>query len=119
MNDIDRHREPAGNGFIYRFSNGFEPSIIADPHRPLRFEIYVPGEIGREITRHLGGDGGGLLVGLTTEQAETKLAQIAALPRLDPDDPNPAVLAEFSTFDGAPPILTFRDGSQQYGPYTA
>jgi hypothetical protein len=92
MDDIDRYRKPAGNGFVYRFPNGFQPSIIPDPRRPLRFEIHIPGALRADIAEHLGGDGSGLIVGLTTEQAEAKLAQIAALPAFDPDDPNPTVL---------------------------
>lgn len=59
-----------------------------------------------------------MIAGLTTDQAEAKLLQIALLPTFDPGDPNPVVLAEVSAFEGAGPILTFRDGSQQYGPYT-
>lgn len=112
---INSYREASGAGWRYPFPNGYQPSVIPDPHFPLRFEIYVPGERGREVADRLGGQGN-LIVGLTTEQTEAKLAQIAMLPALDPADPNPAVLAEPSTVDG-PPVLTFRDGSQQYGPY--
>lgn len=115
MLDIDRYREQSGNGWHYCFPNGHSPSVIADPRSPLRFEIYVPGELGREIAGHLGGQGN-LIIGLTTEQVEAKLAQIAALPVFDPADPNPVVHMEPSAFDGAW-VRTYRNGSQQYGPY--
>jgi hypothetical protein len=115
--NIDRYCEQAGNGWLYHLPNGYQPSIIPDPHSPLRFELYVSGPNRVEVAQRLGGQGG-LIVGLTTERAEAKLTQIALLPTFDPGDPNPVVLAEPSTFDGQPPVLTRRDGSQQYGPYT-
>lgn len=115
--DIDRYCEQSGNGWIYRFPNGYQPSVIYDHRSNLRFEIYLPSaDNGHEVIDRLGGQGG-LIVGLTTDQAEAKLAQIALLPTFDPGDPNPVVLVEPSTFDGAY-IRTYRDGSQQYGPYT-
>lgn len=80
--NIDRYREESGNGWRYRFPNGYQPSVIADPHSPLRFEIYVPGENGRKVANRLGGQGN-LIIGLTTEQAEVKLSQIALLPAND------------------------------------
>jgi hypothetical protein len=80
--NIDHYREKSGNGWRYRFPNGYQPSVIVDPRSPLRFEIYVPGENGRKVTTRLGGQGN-LIIGLTTEQAEAKLAQIALLPATD------------------------------------
>jgi len=116
--DIDRYCDPSGNGWRYRFLNGYQPSVAIDHRSNLRFEIYLPSaDNGHEVIKQLGGQGG-LLIGLTTDQAEAKLTQIALLPTFDPGDPNPVVLAEPSAFDGQPPVLTFRDGSQQYGPYT-
>lgn len=116
--NIERYSEASGAGWVFRFPNGYEPSVIADHRSLFRFEIYVRGEGGIEVAGRLGGDGSGLIVGLTSEQVEAKLTQIALLPTFNPDDPNPVVLVEPSAFDGQPPVLTRRDGSQQYGPYT-
>jgi hypothetical protein len=115
--NIDRYCEPSGNGWRYRFPNGYKPSVAVDHRANLRFEIYLgSADNGHEVIRRLGGQSG-LLLGLTTEQAEAKLTQIALLPMFDPGDPNPVVLAEPSAFAGQPPVLTRRDGSEQYGPY--
>lgn len=67
--------------WVYEFPNGHRPSVIVDHHRPFHFEIYLPGAVG--TWRQLGADGSGLIVGLTTEQVEDRLAEIAALPKVE------------------------------------
>jgi hypothetical protein len=59
----DRHRGHVN----YSFPNGQEVSVIPDPHRPLRWEILVDGASSPEP-------------GLTTDEAEARLAELAALP---------------------------------------
>ncbi|MBM0237126.1 hypothetical protein JNW88_08170 [Micromonospora sp. ATA32] len=69
--NLDRCRQPdTYGGWAYRFPNGHEASVINDPHRPFRFEVCskslnVPGDV---------------VPGLTSEQVEAKLHDIAALP---------------------------------------
>lgn len=55
------------NGFAYDFPNGHTASVIPDPHEPMRFEVEIDGST--RLT----------FAGLTTEQAEAKLAETAAL----------------------------------------
>lgn len=60
----DVHR----GALLYRFPNGQEVSVIPDPATPLRWELLAHGGDGRPEAS------------LTSEQAEARLAEIAALP---------------------------------------
>jgi hypothetical protein len=75
MNDLNRFLVGGHNAnrrwWLYRFPNGREVSVIIDPrpHSPFRFEIQL--------------DHNEIAPGLTTEQVEAHLAEIAALPAAD------------------------------------
>ncbi|MGI5247572.1 hypothetical protein [Dactylosporangium sp. CA-139066] len=70
MTNLSRHlvsRDRAGR-HLYRFPNGQEVSVIPDPGTPLRWELLAYGGSGNPE------------VNLTSEQAEKRLAEIAAEP---------------------------------------
>ncbi|MGS2615139.1 hypothetical protein ACVCAH_11530 [Micromonospora sp. LZ34] len=70
---LDRFRvRGTYGGWVYRFPNGHEASVINDPSRPFRFEVLSddPADAAR----------GRVAPGLTSEQVEAKLHAIAALP---------------------------------------
>jgi hypothetical protein len=70
MTDIARHlvtHEHRTGHLLYRFRNGQEASVIPDPNRPLRWEILA--DAWPEP-----------LPGLTSGEAEARLAELAALP---------------------------------------
>jgi hypothetical protein len=66
---------PYGTYWKFEFPNGHEASIVVDkrPEYPFRFEILStdPGDNGA----------GHIVVGLTTDEVETKLAKLAGLER--------------------------------------
>lgn len=71
MTNLARHlvSHVAHSGhLLYRFPNGQEVSVIPDPGSPLRWEILADAD-GDRPTRFL-----------TTEEAEARLAKLAALP---------------------------------------
>jgi hypothetical protein len=69
---LERYRLAADFGWVYRFPNDQEASVINDPSRPFRFEVLSddPADAGR----------GRVAPGLTSDQVEAKLHAIAALP---------------------------------------
>lgn len=70
--NLNMHKVPADFGWAYRFPNGHEASVINDPSRPFRFEVLSddPADAAR----------GRVAPGLTSQEVEAKLRNIAALP---------------------------------------
>ncbi|WBB94143.1 hypothetical protein [Verrucosispora sp. WMMC514] len=64
---LHRFRQTTETGWLYRFPNGRDASIINDPHRPFRFEM---------LSDSLDAPGG-TVAGLTSEQVEAHLYAIA------------------------------------------
>jgi hypothetical protein len=70
--DLEACRVPADFGWRYEFPNGYEASVINDPHRPFRFEVLSDDPADAAS--------GYVVGGLTSEQVEDKLTAIASLP---------------------------------------
>lgn len=74
--DITRHLQPTGStGWRFDLPNGQSPSVI--PDGLFRFELFAP-DVTDRAAFGLAPDG--IRRNLTTEQVETLLVQIAALP---------------------------------------
>lgn len=81
MTNLARHLIYNGHDgrLTFRFPNGVEVSVIPDPRHLLCWEILVR-TVDRQPVAVEGLGMDGLAAGLTTEQVEAKLAEVAALP---------------------------------------
>ncbi len=76
MSDFARHlisHTPHNGHLLYRFPNGIEVSVIPDPSTPLHWELLDHGGDGRPAGA------------LTTDEAKSRLAEIAAQPMTEWD----------------------------------
>jgi hypothetical protein len=106
---VEHGRTPAPY-WKYQFPNGYTASVTVDlhPQRPFSFELLTDATTGA--------DGRGLTAGLTSDQVVDQLTAIAGLPAPEPGEEKPTDITP-SLLPGAPPVRTYADGSQTYGPY--
>lgn len=76
MTDFAHHlADQVGNGstwWSYRFPNDRKAYVMPDGDQPFRFEVEYDGE-----------DGTFTATGLTTDEVEAKLAEVAAMPAVE------------------------------------
>lgn len=87
--NLDQYRELTPNGWVFRFPNGWMPSVIRQANHPFRFEIYLGVALDASMVAEAnGGYPDGTVHHLTSEQAEDFVLKLAELPRRTIDDIN-------------------------------